>query len=197
MVQSFREQAKYWLDNGFVEDLLSIKGNIGQFLKDEDLTKFLKQHGLTIPNAKSKDCELAPWSAVLQESEVTKILQTYINTKMFDQGWLGTGNTAKKDAVLWKAHISCADRWKRSSTKRHPIENCAWCELLQPGAKVPAEHVDHIIPFSFFPKFDGEAWNFQGLCEAHNSVKSNFPLPIQIQMEAEDLKDRIWGVLGL
>ena len=188
MVQSFKEQAEFWIQNGFVEDLLRIKGNVGQFIKELDKKP---------PSARAKKSELAGWAGLLSLPEIQKLLWEYIDFSHFELDWINTENEEKRREVLLRAHTSCADRWSRTPTGEEDEKYCAWCELLQPGAHVPAEHVDHIVPFSFFPEFDGSHWNFQGLCAAHNSVKSNFPLPIQSQMTAEQLKDEIWTVLGV
>ena len=56
MVQSFKEQAEFWIQNGFVEDLLRIKGNVGQFIKELDEKP---------PSARAKKSELAGWAGLL------------------------------------------------------------------------------------------------------------------------------------
>ena len=188
MVQSFKQQAEYWIQNGFVEDLLRIKGNVGHFINELDLKP---------PGAKARKEKLAAWAGFLSLHETQEALSKYIDFDCFELEWTGTANEEKKRQVLFRAHRSCADRWSRTTTGEQDTKYCTWCELLQPGVNVPAEHIDHIVPFSFFPEFDRYAWNFQGLCAAHNSVKSNFPLPIQSKMTAEQLKDRIWTVLGI
>ena len=188
MVQSFKEQAEFWIQNGFVEDLLRIKGDVGQFINALDQKP---------PGAKAPKKQLSAWAGFLNLVETQKDLLGYIDFKSFELNWIDTANKEKKQRVLFEAHRSCADRWSRTPTGEQDLKHCAWCELLQPGVNVPAEHLDHIVPFSFFPEFDSYDWNFQGLCAAHNSVKSNFPLPIQSQMTAEQLKDEIWTVLGL
>ena len=187
MVQSFKEQAGFWIENGFVEDLLRIKGNVGQFIKGYD-----KEN----PGARARKKDLASWAGILIQDETQRVLLEYINFESFQLDWIQTANAEKRKRLLLRAHTSCAVRWSRTPTGKQALNHCTWCELLQPGVSVPAEHLDHIVPFSFFPEFDGRVWNFQGLCAAHNSVKSNFPLPIQSQMTAEELRDKIWTVLG-
>ena len=187
MVQPFKEQAKYWLDNGFVEDLLRIKGNVGQFINALNEKP---------PGTKARKRDLQAWDGRLYLPGTEKLLSEYIDFECFELNWIDTANKEKKQWVLFEAHRSCAARWSRTPTGEHDSKYCAWCKLLQPDVNVPAEHLDHIVPFSFFPEFDGCSWNFQGLCATHNGVKSNFPLPIQSQMTAEQLKDKIWTVLG-
>ena len=188
MVQSFKEQADFWIQNGFVEDLLRIKGNVGQFINELDVEP---------PAARARKKELHAWAGFLNLVDTQKALLEYIDFESFELGWIVSANEEKRKLVVLHAHTSCADRWSRTPTGKQALSYCTWCELLQPSVKVPAEHLDHIIPFSFFPEFDSCDWNFQGLCAAHNSVKSNFPLPIQSQMTAEELQDKIWSVLGL
>ena len=74
MVQSFKEQAEFWIQNGFVEDLLRIKGNVGQFIKELDKKP---------PSARAKKSELAGWAGLLSLPEIQKLLWEYIDFSHF------------------------------------------------------------------------------------------------------------------
>ena len=69
----------------------------------------------------------------------------------------------KERGVASRSHVLCRPL-EPDLTGEEDEKYCAWCELLQPGAHVPAEHVDHIVPFSFFQNLTALIGIFKALC---------------------------------
>ena len=130
------------------------------------------------------------WNGHVQEN--SHLLENLYDPSDFVLAWLDSGNEGRKKEVLEKIHLNRACVVHRNTNLPKLNGDCAWCSLLPGNVTLKSEQIDHIIPFSFFPQFDGKDWNYQGLCKNHNSQKGSFPVPIQNQRTSEDMLALIW-----
>jgi 5-methylcytosine-specific restriction endonuclease McrA len=132
------------------------------------------------------------WNGFVHEN--VEILEELYQSDDFVMRWLESGNEKRKKDVLMRIHVAKACLVKREKTAL-ATGDCAWCTLFPGEVKLKAEEIDHIIPFSFFPQFDGKEWNYQGLCKTHNSQKGSFPVPVQNKMPSQKMLHKIWAGL--
>lgn len=188
-MEPFEEQLKFWTDNGFIGDMIRISRNAERFI--EILSREIGKNRPKSGSGSSLD-EKHAWNGFVREN--SHLLSDLYDPSEFVMGWLNSGHESKKEEVLQNVHIHKACVVQRKGT---PDVNgqCAWCRLLEGKVTFDAEEIDHIIPFSFFPQFDGQEWNYQGLCKHHNRQKGSFPAPVQTKMTSEEMLQYIWADL--
>lgn len=186
-MESFDGQLKFWTDNGFIGDMVRISRNAERFV---DILS--TESGKERPKSGGSVHDKHGWNGHVQEN--SHLLSDLYDPGDFVMGWLTSGHKGKKEEVLKEVHINKACVVPRKPTPK-VNGKCAWCCLLEGKVVYEAEEVDHIIPFSFFPQFDGQTWNYQGLCKHHNRQKGSFPAPVQTKMTSEEMLRYIWADL--
>lgn len=187
-MESFEDQCVFWVKNGFVGDMVRVSLNSEAFSKRVEMIT-----GIPRPNSKSNKKEKDAWNGYAHLHK--HLLNELYNLDDFNLDWLDSGNRKRKAQVIEEIHLSKTCFAPRRQPPQVNGADCAWCSLLSDKLIFPAEEIDHIIPFSFFPQFDEHDWNFQGLCKIHNGQKGSFPLPVQNKMTSEQMLQQIWSSL--
>jgi len=189
-MESFDEQLKFWTEKGFIGDMIRISRNAERFIE-----KLYEETGKQRPSGNASSEEKHAWNGYVHDH--SHLLSDLYDPGDFEMGWLTSGHEERKKEILEKIHLSkaCVVSRRQIPDDLDVNTQCAWCSLLKGKVMFESEEIDHIIPFSFFPQFDGKAWNYQGLCKHHNRQKGSFPAPVQTKMTSKEMLRYIWAGL--